>query len=425
MQDIKITLTLDGAQQAESDLAGIADGAREAGQAVYDSAAKSAEAREYVRFWEEELNRAAEAERRLAEEQAFRQKLGEAAALNRAGEYVRFWQDSLQQAEAAERRLAEEQTFQKTLADAATLTRASEYVRFWEDALQQAEETERALSEEQVFQRKLADAANLTRASEYVRFWEDSLQQAEVAEKRLAAETGFLDGLKRQSDAIGKTRADLLELQAAQLGVADQAAPFIARLREAETGMNGVGVSAGQMKAALQFLPAQITDIVTGLASGQAPMTVMIQQGGQLKDMFGGVGNAAKAVGGYVLGLINPYTLAAAAAAGLTAAYYEGSKEADAYSKALIMSGNAAGATVSQMTAQAQAVRDAAGVTQGAAASAIAQIAASGEVASGNFGRVAEAALRMQEATGQAVSETVKQFEELGKSPVQASERLN
>jgi phage-related minor tail protein len=33
---------------------------------------------------------------------------------------------------------------------------------------------------------------------------------------------------------------------------------------------------------------------------------LLMQQGGQLKDMFGGIGPAIKGVGGYVLGLINP-----------------------------------------------------------------------------------------------------------------------
>ena len=38
----------------------------------------------------------------------------------------------------------------------------------------------------------------------------------------------------------------------------------------------------------------QITDIVVGLSTGQSPMTVMLQQGGQLRDMFGQMGVEAK-----------------------------------------------------------------------------------------------------------------------------------
>ncbi len=85
-------------------------------------------------------------------------------------------------------------------------------------------------------------------------------------------------------------------------------------LGDAEGGMNRTGMSAKALSANMRMLPAQITDIVVGLSSGQAPLTVLLQQGGQLKDMFGGIGPAARAVGGYIAGLVNPYTIAAAAA---------------------------------------------------------------------------------------------------------------
>ena len=87
---------------------------------------------------------------------------------------------------------------------------------------------------------------------------------------------------------------------------------------------------------------AQFTDIFVSLQGGQNPMTVLLQQGGQLKDMFGGVGAAARAMGGYVLGLVNPFTVAGAAAATLGLAYYQGSQEADRYAESIIMTGNAA-----------------------------------------------------------------------------------
>ncbi len=74
-------------------------------------------------------------------------------------------------------------------------------------------------------------------------------------------------------------------------------------------------------------MPAQFTDIITSLQGGQAPLTVFLQQGGQLKDMFGGAGAAAKALGGYVLGLVNPYTVTAAATLGLVLAHEKGASE--------------------------------------------------------------------------------------------------
>lgn len=185
----------------------------------------------------------------------------------------------------------------------------------------------------------------------------------------------------------------------------------------------GMGVKA--TSAALRQVPAQFTDIIVSLQGGQAPLTVLLQQGGQLKDVFGGVGNAFKALSGYVMGLINPVTLAIGAVATLGAAYYKGAAEAEAYNKALITTGNAAGVTAGQLSGMAKAVAQATGGTIGAAAEALANIAGTAGIATGQFERVSAVAVQMQKLTGVAVSETVKQFAELGKEPVKASEKLN
>ncbi|EOM5154384.1 phage tail length tape measure family protein, partial [Shigella sonnei] len=49
------------------------------------------------------------------------------------------------------------------------------------------------------------------------------------------------------------------------------------------------GISVGQYKAAMRMLPAQFTDVATQLAGGQNPWLILLQQGGQVKDSFGGM----------------------------------------------------------------------------------------------------------------------------------------
>jgi lambda family phage tail tape measure protein len=185
-----------------------------------------------------------------------------------------------------------------------------------------------------------------------------------------------------------------------------------------------LGMSAKQTSAALRGVPAQFTDIVTSIQAGQAPLTVLLQQGGQLKDMFGGVGPAAKALGGYVAGLINPFTLAAAAAAGLGFAYYKGAEESARYREALILTGNAAGTTADSLATMASRIGETVGTTS-KAADVLAQMAGSGKIASSSFEEVATAALQMQESTGRAVAETVAEFVKIGKDPVAAAKELN
>lgn len=197
-----------------------------------------------------------------------------------------------------------------------------------------------------------------------------------------------------------------------------------AALKPTPAALEKVGISAAQAANNLRMVGPQVTDIITSLQGGQKPLTVFIQQGGQLKDIFGGIAPAAKALGGYVLGLINPFTIAAAAAAVLAVGLHEGAAESTAYTRALILSGNAAGTTVGQLQQAAQAISRISG-TQGNAADALAQFAATGEVAGQNLQRVSLAAVEFERTAGQAISATVKQFVELGKAPLEGSIKLN
>lgn len=192
----------------------------------------------------------------------------------------------------------------------------------------------------------------------------------------------------------------------------------------ADTSLDKTGMTAKATAAALRNVPAQFTDIFTSIAAGQPITMVALQQGGQLKDMFGGIGPAAKALGGYILSLITPLSVAAAGVATLGYALYKGSEEADAYSNSLILTGNSAGLTSDQLGAMAKQISSTVGTT-GAAAAALASIAGSGKTAGDSFQQVAQAAISMEVATGKAVSETVAEFNKLADDPVKASASLN
>lgn len=253
----------------------------------------------------------------------------------------------------------------------------------------------------------------------------DAQRQAAAAKKSLeASQASFLRGLQDQAALQGKSEADVLRYRAAQLGVAADAEKYIAQLGKTAQAQGHVGVSAAQTAAAMRQLPAQFTDIFTSLASGQQPLTVFLQQGGQIKDAFGGVGNAARSLGGYVLGMVNPFTVAAVAAGGLALAYNAGSKEADAYRAALVLTGNAAGATVGQLQATAQAVGDLVG-GQAAAAKVLADYVGAGQRAGISLDLITEAAIRLDRVGGPATEKTVAAFAKLAKDPLKASIELN
>jgi len=197
-----------------------------------------------------------------------------------------------------------------------------------------------------------------------------------------------------------------------------------ASLMGADAQITKTGMSTKQLNASLRGIPAQFTDIAVSLAAGQNPLTVFLQQGGQLKDMFGGAGPAAKALGGYILGLINPYSAVAAGVGVLALAYYQGSIEADKFRNALILNGNISGSTANQLAEMAESI-DAVSGTQRQAAAAIAEVAGNGKFAADQIELVSRSAVLMENVTGKAVAETVAEFEKLAKDPVKAVAELN
>lgn len=334
-------------------------------------------------------------------------------------------------AQAKQEEFSASRAFDKKVEDARRLNQASEYVRFWTDSLDKAEAKEKEFASVAAFEKKHQDAKKFVQDAEYVKFWTAELEKADAVQARLATNNSFVERLKKESEAIGKTRADLLELQAAQMGLTRETAPYIAKLREQEGAinkagkqMNEYGMSAKQTAAALRQVPAQFTDIIVSLQGGQAPLTVLLQQGGQLKDVFGGAGVAARALGGYIAGLITPFTTLAAAVGVLAYGYFKGSAEAEAFNKTLILTGNAAGTSAGQLSRIASSL-DKGTTTQAKAAEVLNIFAQTGKIGAENFERFAKAAIEFEKVGGGAVEDIAKNFESLAKSPLQSTLRLN
>ncbi|WP_339533993.1 phage tail length tape measure family protein [Pseudomonas hunanensis] len=234
-----------------------------------------------------------------------------------------------------------------------------------------------------------------------------ALNKLDEQERKLAQQNK-LGNLDADTFASYKTRID--QSRAALTGFDDS--------------LNRTGNTAKQNAAALRMLPAQFSDIFISLQGGQAPLTVFLQQGSQIKDSFGGIGDAARAMGGYILGLITPLSVAVASAAALGYAFYKGSEEADRFNNALILTGSASGVTADRLGSMARQISSTVGST-GAAAAALAEIAGGGKIAGESFQQVAQAAVSMEVATGKAVSDTVAEFAKLADEPVKASAALN
>ena len=218
-------------------------------------------------------------------------------------------------------------------------------------------------------------------------------------------------------------------------------APYLATLQstiDAQNAANGAvkngaadfakyGLSVKEANWALRQVPAQVTDIVVSLQGGQRPLTVLMQQGGQLKDIFGGIAPALKALSGALLGALgNPVVLAAAAIGTLGAAFYKGADESEQLRKALITSGGQAGVTSGQITQMARDIDTSfSGLTQHGAVEALTEIAKTGAVGAEGLQRYATAALRFAQVGGGPVQQVAQAFSDLAKAPLDASLKLN
>lgn len=234
-----------------------------------------------------------------------------------------------------------------------------------------------------------------------------ALGRLDEAERKLASarKSGLID-----TDGFNKYNAALQQQRAALGGVADA---------------NGrAGMSARAYSAAMRNVPAQITDITTSLIAGQPAYLVFLQQGGQLKDMFGGIGPAARALSSSLIGLINPFTVAAAAAAALGFAWYKGTQQLDDFTRSIYANGGAVGATSSQLAKLSSDLASVNG-SYGDAAKAVNVLASSGKVAFRDLGDAATITTNLAQLTGKSVEDMAGQVAALSGEPLKAVQSLN
>lgn len=247
-------------------------------------------------------------------------------------------------------------------------------------------------------------------------------RNVETAQRNLIA---AIQRTTAQMEAGSRTNAQYFEVLARQRGVDPNVlTPYLNQLRAVEQAQTRTGASSAQVANAMRMVPAQLSDIAVQLAGGQSPVMVMMQQGSQLRDMFGSIPAAARGVGQAVLGLVNPYTVLVAAIAGVALAYKSGADEAAGFARTLALTGNAAGATTSQMSEITAQLRQITG-SKGAAADALNALAGTGQVSVENLQRFGLLAVQVQDIVGRSVAETAKDFADLGHAPLAALGQIN
>ncbi|EEB8599506.1 phage tail tape measure protein [Salmonella enterica] len=222
----------------------------------------------------------------------------------------------------------------------------------------------------------------------------------------------FIRRLKEQAAAQSLSRAELLRVKAAELGVSSAADVYIRKLDTATKSTHALGLKSAMARREIGVLIGELARGNFGALRGSG--ITLANRAGWIDKLFSARGLA---VGGLVGGV-------AAAVYGLGKAWREGQKESEEFNKQLILTGNYAGKTTGQLNEMAKSLAGN-GVTQHDAAGVLAQVVGSGSFTGPAVDMVSRTAARMQEAVGQSVDETIRQFKRLQDDPVNSAKELD
>ncbi|MFK9071713.1 phage tail tape measure protein [Proteus sp. NGCRVN-01] len=211
------------------------------------------------------------------------------------------------------------------------------------------------------------------------------LEQERASNQAKVAADKFLSSIKNQADAIGKTKTELLEMKAAQLGVADKAQPYIDKIKESSKQTDELAKSGNKAT-------------------------------GTLKEFLTSINMGGIARGG-LIGVVS------ASVVSFTKIIYEAEMEFTQFNKQLILTGNYANKSASQLNEMAR-VMAGFGITRGEMAKSITSVVSTGVFSNNEISRVSKAAAQMNYITGQAIDTTIDQFKRLQDEPLKMSLEL-
>jgi phage-related minor tail protein len=270
-------------------------------------------------------------------------------------------------------------------------------------------------------------AAGSARASAEI--FEQAAREGERYEARARALRATLDPLAAAQDRLNRELAEYAALAGrGAITSAEQAvAQGLARQRYVQTAQAIRGVGGASRLTRNQLLTLQYTfnDVVASLSTGMSPLTILMQQGGQVTQAFGGLrgtlaafGSALGVVGGVVAGV-------AVAAAGLTAAWVANDSSTRAAATALAGLGRASGATAAELENVALAAADAGGLSVTAAREMEVALLRAGRIGAGEIGRAISVARDFAVTLGVDAKAGAEQLAAALADPVRGADQLN
>lgn len=258
----------------------------------------------------------------------------------------------------------------------------------------------------------------------------------------------YIAKLQQSASTVGMTSREvkILELTQrgateAQIAAADAALrtveSFKAQQSEARKAADAARTGAAVASASLanqgnttkltafqtQQLSFQLNDLFVQIASGQSPLTAIIQQGSQLNGTFGGIGGTLRALGTLFTATNVIVGGVAVTIGALGYGAFKGREEIEALNKALALTGSYTGQTTQQLTLMADRIALKGNVSE--ARQALTELVSTGKVAGDqleSFGRVA---VLMSKSTGVGLDKVAAQLAEIGEDAVKFAEKYN
>ncbi|EBL0674639.1 phage tail tape measure protein [Salmonella enterica] len=314
---------------------------------------------------------------------------------------------------ALNQKMREEQAHAAAVAQAQDAAAAAFYRQI--DSVKQLSGGLQELQRIQAQIRQAKGSGNISQGDYLALVSETTAKTRELADAEALAtqkKAQFIRSLKEQATAQNLSRAELLRVKAAELGVSSAADVYIRKLDTAAKSTHALGLKSAMARREIGVLIGELARGNFGALRGSG--ITLANRAGWLETLMSPKGLM---IGGAVGGI-------AAAVYGLGKAFYEGQKESEEFNKQLILTGSYAGKTTGQLNEMAKSLAGN-GVTQHDAAGVLAQVVGSGAFTGLAVDMVSRTAARMQQAVGQSVDETVRQFKRLQDDPVNAAKELD
>lgn len=199
----------------------------------------------------------------------------------------------------------------------------------------------------------------------------------------------------------------------------DKVAQSAQKANAVEGGQQGL---PRHLQAALGY---QTTDIVTSLAGGQNPMMVLLQQGGQLRDQFGGFKPLFEGIASVVTLSRVAFVGLAGSIAGVGYAFMEGARESKEFNNSLILTGNYAGLTASKFNQLAADVSDKYTVSIGTTRKIMQELVSTGQFTSSTISSLTQSILTISRLSGESVDAVSQKLIPAMDGTANSAKRLN